>query len=246
MECDGRRPPVRAPLDENRSPVGVCGTSPTMAQGPRLWPAGSGVDAWQPRHPVEARCGALRILTWGIGKHTAPDLRCRCGIYASRSLDVFERPRPAWPPTPVVGTVSLWGTVVEHERGWRGAVRLSVATPAGVCHVCVVRTRLRGAGGRALLRETSVHAVSRPSRRDPGPRRSTECADRHGTGGAPIPAPRDVRGGPRSRRCRPLAVPAAADPPSPGHAHDQRRSGRGGTAPRVTKVWILARHPHRG
>jgi hypothetical protein len=90
------------------------------AAGPRLLPAGSGVDSWEPRRATEARCGAPRLLTAGLGKHTAPDIRCRCGIYASRSLDVFERPRPAWPPAPVVGTVSLWGTVVEHERGWRG------------------------------------------------------------------------------------------------------------------------------
>jgi hypothetical protein len=88
--------------------------------GPRLMPAGSGVDSWQPRTASEARCGVSSILLAGIGKHSAPDIRCRCGIYASRSLDVFERPRPAWPPPPVVGTVSLWGTVIEHERGWRG------------------------------------------------------------------------------------------------------------------------------
>ncbi len=42
------------------------------AEGPRLWPAGSGVDVWQPRLRIEARCGALRILTWRIGKHAAP------------------------------------------------------------------------------------------------------------------------------------------------------------------------------
>ena len=104
------------------------------AEGPRLWPAGSGVDVWQPRHRVEARCGAPRILTWRIGRHTAPHLSCRCGIYASRSLDVFERPRPAWPPTPVVGTVSLWGTVVEHERGWRG----QFAYPSRLRLVCAM------------------------------------------------------------------------------------------------------------
>ena len=123
----------RAPLREPITGWRVWNVSDD-GPGPRLWPAGSGVDEWQPRHPVEARCGALRILTWGIGKHTAPDLRCRCGIYASRSLDVFERPRPAWPPTPVVGTVSLWGTVVEHERGWRG----QFAYPARLRLVCAM------------------------------------------------------------------------------------------------------------
>ena len=83
-------------------------------------PAGSGVDHWRPRRASEARCAVPRLLRASIGKHAAPDIRCQCGIYASRSLDLFERPRPAWPPTPVVGTVSLWGTVIEHERGWRG------------------------------------------------------------------------------------------------------------------------------
>jgi len=87
----------------------------------RLMPAGSGVDAWEPRRAVHARCGVPALLLAGIGRHAAPDIRCRCGIYAARSIDTFERPRPAWPPAPVVGTVSLWGTVIEHERGWRGA-----------------------------------------------------------------------------------------------------------------------------
>jgi hypothetical protein len=102
--------------------------------GPRLLPAGSGVDSWRPQRAAEARCGALGILTAGIGKHAAPDIRCRCGIYASRSLDVFERPRPAWPPATVIGTVSLWGTVIEHERGWRG----QFAYPSRVRLVCAM------------------------------------------------------------------------------------------------------------
>jgi hypothetical protein len=88
-------------------------------RGPTLRPIGSGVDAWPPRRPVEARCGASALLTIGIGRHSAPDIRCRCGIYAGRSLEALDQHRPAWPPAPVVGTVSLWGTVVEHERGWR-------------------------------------------------------------------------------------------------------------------------------
>jgi hypothetical protein len=98
----------------------------------RLMPAGSGVDAWEPRRAVVARCGVSSLLLAGIGRHAAPDIRCRCGIYAARSLDTFERPRPAWPPAPVVGTVALWGTVIEHERGWRG----ENAYPARLRLVC--------------------------------------------------------------------------------------------------------------
>jgi len=98
----------------------------------RLMPAGSGVDAWDPRHAVKARCGVSTVLRAGIGRHPAPDIRCNCGIYAARSLETFARPRPAWPPAPVVGVVSLWGTVIEHERGWRAAV----AYPARLRLVC--------------------------------------------------------------------------------------------------------------
>ncbi len=102
------------------------------ADGPRLRPAGSGVDAWEPQRAMEARCGLPHLLTRSLGPHTAPDIRCRCGIYAGRSLATFPRPRPAWPPPPVVGTVALWGTVVEHERGWRARY----AYPARLRLVC--------------------------------------------------------------------------------------------------------------
>jgi hypothetical protein len=89
--------------------------------GPRLHPVGSGVDVWVPRQPLRARCAVAPFLVFFRPPHEAPDPGCRCGIYAARSVEAFERPRPAWPPPPVVGTVSLWGRVVEHERGWRAA-----------------------------------------------------------------------------------------------------------------------------
>jgi hypothetical protein len=100
--------------------------------GPLLLPVGSGVDAWPHREALRARCGATPILSRFRTPHHAPDPRCRCGIYAARSLDAFDRPRPAWPPPPVVGTVSLWGRVVEHERGWRAAA----AYPSRLRLVC--------------------------------------------------------------------------------------------------------------
>lgn len=103
--------------------------------GTLLRPAGSGVDAWTPRRRAEARCGAPSLLSMGRGSHAAPELSCRCGIYAGRSLEVFDRPRPAWPPPPVVGTVALWGKVIEHERGWRG--RFAYPSRLGlVCAMC--------------------------------------------------------------------------------------------------------------
>jgi hypothetical protein len=112
-------------------------------QGWRVWnlredpwqlePAGSGVDAWPPGRAVEARCGASPILTWRH-PHSAPDPGCTCGIYGATSLAIFDRPRPAWPPPSIVGTVALWGRVIEHERGWRAAF----AYPARLRLVCAM------------------------------------------------------------------------------------------------------------
>jgi hypothetical protein len=86
---------------------------------PRLLPAGSGGDVWEPMRAVDAVCTVPTIVRSGGRRHRAPGLSCSCGIHAGRSLESFPRPRPAWPPPTVVGTVSLWGTVVEHEQGWR-------------------------------------------------------------------------------------------------------------------------------
>lgn len=87
--------------------------------GPLLWPAGSGADPWPRRRPMEARCAIPRFLKTGMRRHQAPAPDCRCGVYAGRSLDVFGRERPAWPPPPVVGRASMWGRIVSHDRGWR-------------------------------------------------------------------------------------------------------------------------------
>jgi hypothetical protein len=124
-----------APLEPSVEPIVGWRTwdlSDDAAAGPLLHPTGSGVDVWAPRMPLRARCGVPLILSVFRRPHEAPDLGCRCGIYATRSLDDFPRPRPAWPPPPVVGTVSLWGRVVEHQRGWRAAI----AYPARVRLVC--------------------------------------------------------------------------------------------------------------
>ncbi len=133
------REPIRVPTTVERSSEPIVGwrvwnLSDEPGEGPMLHPVGPGVDVWRPRVALHARCGArplLRLLGWS---HRAPDPRCTCGIYAARSLLEIDRPRPAWPPPPVVGTVSLWGRVVEHERGWRAAS----AYPARLRLVCAM------------------------------------------------------------------------------------------------------------
>jgi hypothetical protein len=56
--------------------------------------------------------------------HGAPDLACSCGIYAARSArQVLAYARGFQPRSDtvhrVLGTVSLWGTIVECQGGWR-------------------------------------------------------------------------------------------------------------------------------
>jgi hypothetical protein len=77
---------------------------------------------WPMLAPLEAECGRLRLPF--RERHPAPSLRCRCGIYATLPEALGDHldarvPGPAMPA--VVGRVSLWGTVVECERGWRAS-----------------------------------------------------------------------------------------------------------------------------
>jgi hypothetical protein len=98
---------------------------------------------WLPR--VEAQATCRRSATVGLAPHSAPGVRCTCGIYATRTarqaLDysgTVRRKRDT--AARVVGRVSLWGTVVEGAGGWRA----SHAYPAAL----YVPARRRGRSGR--------------------------------------------------------------------------------------------------
>jgi hypothetical protein len=85
-----------------------------------LWPVGE---------PMRARCLRHRrsLLPWRRPQeHVAPEEACTCGVYAADLdglrpyLDGFEpRLRPV---QRVLGRVSLWGEVLECERGWRATL----------------------------------------------------------------------------------------------------------------------------
>jgi hypothetical protein len=90
---------------------------------------------WEPGRRVEAECLHRRLLRpWRRGSHGAPHERCDCGIYAATALAAatdylrFVQPAPPGAIQYAVGRVSLWGSVVECERGWRG----SYAYPAAL------------------------------------------------------------------------------------------------------------------
>ena len=118
---------------------------------PLLHPVSIDRSAWPPREAFQARCeSASPFRRWR--RHDAPAARCRCGIYAARSLRDFDRPRPAWPPAAVVGTVSLWGHVIEHDRGWRAGA----AYPGRIRLVCVICAWFEPGPGRPVV----VHAFA--------------------------------------------------------------------------------------
>ena len=85
---------------------------------------------WLPMHKTEAHCYRDRGQLIAGGRcSTAPNPRCVCGIYAVKQEDEvhrFGRAREslaAAAPSPrtltVIGTVSLWGRIIETDRGYK-------------------------------------------------------------------------------------------------------------------------------
>lgn len=68
---------------------------------------------WRARDRFEASCS----------RHTLPDLRCECGVYAVRERaqaeDWASWARSALPNPIVLGRVSLWGKVLQFSDGFR-------------------------------------------------------------------------------------------------------------------------------
>jgi hypothetical protein len=90
---------------------------------------------WEPGRRVEAECLHRRLLRRSRRRpHAAPHERCKCGIYAATALSTAANYRRFLQPAPpeaiqyALGRVSLWGLVIECERGWRA----SYAYPAAL------------------------------------------------------------------------------------------------------------------
>jgi hypothetical protein len=122
-----------------------------------FWPVGA---------PFEARCEAQRLRLSGRPRHAAPSETCTCGIYGApfelirRNLSLDD----GLPPGSlfVIGTVSLWGDVLECERGWRASLaypsRLFV--PLGSPGAAERAAGLRDYGVPVELLETSTIAAA--------------------------------------------------------------------------------------
>jgi hypothetical protein len=96
---------------------------------------------------MTARCSARRA-------HHSPDPSCTCGLYAFKSKTVLRSPK-TW--FPVIGTVSMWGRIVEHERGWRAehAYPDRLRLVCGECLRTGVGTGLPVTAGRSFMSPAS-------------------------------------------------------------------------------------------
>ena len=112
---------------------------------------------WPAREPVRASCGLQP------GKHGVPGERCGCGIYAAASIDRLRVSGVPFGSTGALGTVSMWGRVMEHVAGFR-AEHAYPSRLRLVCPRCVARAR-RGQpelvvrAGDALIPACRRHAA---------------------------------------------------------------------------------------
>jgi len=80
-------------------------------------------EAWCADRPLSALCRAdARGFISGLPRFThdsdqMPHPSCTCGIYAAKALERLRQ--CGYSRFGVYGEVYLWGTVIEHERGWR-------------------------------------------------------------------------------------------------------------------------------
>lgn len=88
----------------------------------------TGRETWQPRRRTEATCLPEKSRRFGFGYGVGPQVvheppwpSCNCGIWAVRDRDAVEDLLARERDLGVVcfGPVSLWGRVLEFERGYR-------------------------------------------------------------------------------------------------------------------------------
>ena len=76
-------------------------------------------ELWMPGQPLSAACRTLAGRAEdGLAVHDAPQMNCTCGVYAAKSLDCL-RALGYMRYGSIYGELYLWGTVVEHQLGWR-------------------------------------------------------------------------------------------------------------------------------
>jgi hypothetical protein len=69
---------------------------------------------WPVRKKISARC-----KSGSAGPHPAPAWDCYCGIWAFKDLENLTSALAAYDHVSIIGTVSLWGRVIETSNGFR-------------------------------------------------------------------------------------------------------------------------------
>lgn len=144
------------------------------------------VFTWEPMRRAEATC-----------RHHpgVPSVDCSCGIHAWKEADGHVIPVSGRDLLVAVGEVSLWGTVLEHERGYRAQYAYPYALEIHPAPALITGVRNSSAVTRAesaALELTAVYGVEtrvRYPREHRRPRR--EATDRDHSGeraGARAPA----------------------------------------------------------
>jgi hypothetical protein len=119
---------------------------------------------WPPRAAMEAACSLRR------GSHGLDE--CSCGLYAASTPEYLAGSGVFMTDACIVGTIAMWGTVVEHERGARSMFAYPQRLRL-VCGTCL----LVGAGA---VDPTSVVAT--------GPELVAVCAEHRPSGCLAWPA----------------------------------------------------------
>jgi hypothetical protein len=81
-------------------------------------------ERWHPGQSLAARCRASTVVGPIAGRaeavhdaHEPPQTNCTCGVYAAKTF--HHLCSVGYAKCGIHGEVYLWGTVVEHELGWR-------------------------------------------------------------------------------------------------------------------------------
>ena len=128
---------------------GVCLTSPMQDY------------EWQPMHPNRARCRTH------FGRQL-PNLGCGCGFYAVSHLQRLPVAVASGFSIDAVGSVAMWGRVVEHTAGYRGQLAYPdrIRLVCGRCFVARrdgVPTRIERSDEGRVKPVCDAHATEGPS-----------------------------------------------------------------------------------
>ena len=115
--------------------------------------AAPNLGEWQPLRPMEARCGYREMRPPACECDSCPSGDNKCGIYAYR-----EAPSTVTHAMGIVGRVAMWGTVIEHQTGYRSQYAYPIDVAYGHCAWC-------GSPSKPVLLPFEESVVLAPERR---------------------------------------------------------------------------------